>query len=297
MTRRGTLLTTAFIVISFLGFLYFGNFRPASATSVYTDFCEGNSGTSWEVPHKYWQDNNDWGPYFTGTYSGINGTNTGVCGSQSDWTLVQHEVPLGIYPQTGDYAMLWWTQCVDPVIGPNVTGETFINFKAFVTTSGGNNLGPVAATDSSGNSCPVVSQPDLSVSNITLNKTSFAPSETVTISYSVTNNGGDISTSQGTNTVISHYRNADLSTIQNCPGGPNQCATVSASLGGALASGVTVSRSASFSAPSSSGSFSAWVYGDSSLVLSESNETNNYGSVSYSVVSASAPSCTVSPAT
>jgi len=160
IARKVLLLLVPFAMIA-LGFFAFGRFNQVKAATFspgYWDaevhFCSSNSGTNWETAYHFiWGDGSVSPIYHRITTSYIPGNAT--CYPA---TNISGELTFGLYfpgpeqPQIGYY-----TQCIDPWVKPNGVYPTAsaIVWVNDVTYAGGNNLGTVPATDSSGASCPV----------------------------------------------------------------------------------------------------------------------------------------------
>ncbi len=151
--------------------------------------------------------------------------------------------------------------------------------------------------------CPDVSAPnptpapsanyDIQLPRIEINKSTYSPKESMTATVVIKNNGD----AYKGNITVSIFRNGSVSGIKSqCPGDPSQCATKNQTFSVNLSQNEEVRKNVSLnsppivSAPDEIGSFTMIAWADSSESIRETNEENNYQSISYSTAT-SQPSC------
>ncbi|HEX7456319.1 MAG TPA: CAP domain-containing protein, partial [Candidatus Nanoarchaeia archaeon] len=122
----------------------------------------------------------------------------------------------------------------------------------------------------SGSATSVTSQcqltkPDLVITSLSTNKSIYAPNETGTATITIKNQGK----ANAGSFVIEFFRSGYSTSC----GQTGQAVSVSS-----LGVGSTTTKSVSFTAPSSTGSYTAYAHADGKCGVSESNESNNLSS-------------------
>lgn len=135
-------------------------------------------------------------------------------------------------------------------------------------------------------------RPDLIITALSTNKTTYLPGETVTVSMEIKNQG-NAPASAADGQFSTTYRSDFQPGCSPPTGGPNGFVT------GTLAAGAFDSFAAgdkgkTFTAPSTPGQYTLWAMTDVNCEVNEgSNEGNNTRTTKYTVAAPAAPTCTI----
>ncbi|MEK7558742.1 MAG: hypothetical protein AAB521_00380 [Patescibacteria group bacterium] len=158
---KNTILSSLILILFFCAYLTLDVGHAEAYPGFYdteVTFCETNTGTDWEVAYKWLYSDGSSGAYRRKITRPV--FNNSACSGNDIGVAYQ----LNEY-FTGPPQMLWWTQCIDPIVDPFINNSALglLAWRDTVTYNPGNNLGTgvnyVPATDSTGNSCPSIPPP------------------------------------------------------------------------------------------------------------------------------------------